>query len=234
MSNETTRKPAPSTKKEIVIAPEKVSCPLGGPVPLVVRYVNRTNGTLSFREPAKTWEVKLLVGRPGAGPAEVPFGRIFVYKSGDLERRTIEDAETIVLQPGGVHEFKYDVGRRWPELFVPGVNLVGIKDESDDAETVFSNKIEVRAAYDKSTFPLLLAIVADEQSTVDSCRFAAYWISRLYPGFEIATGAVTDEQRNENRKRIDLARAWWDAHGKDAETVKRIENLNREVGAAGR
>lgn len=216
-----------SPKKQIIVATEREVYSLGGSIPIIVRYLNRTTSILSFREPAKTWEVKLMVGRRKKEAREVPFGRIFLYKSGDLERRTIEDAETIALKPSDVYEFHYDVGNRWPELFVPGVNVVRIKDLSDDTETISSNELEVRVVYDRSTFPMLLTIASDDRSTVESRRFASYWIGRIFPGFAITTEEPTDTQLKENRRRIAEARAWWDAHSGDPDTLKRIENVNR-------
>lgn len=234
MSNQITEDAGSSAKKAILLAAEQQLRSLGGPVPIMVRYVNRTKGSLSFREPAKTWEVHLLVGRPAEDPKEVPFGRIFSYRKGDLARWTIEDAETITLAPGATYDFKYDLGKRWPELFAPGVNLVRIKDRSDDSETVFSNTLEIRVACDRSTFPYLLAIASDEQSSVDSCRFAAEWIRRLYPGFQLATGEITDSDRTANRKHIGEAQSWWDAHASDAAVLQQIEKLNSEKAAPAR
>lgn len=232
MNNESANRIAPTTKKEIVVATEEITRSLGGSVPVTISYFNRTNGDMSLREPVKTWEVKLLAGRPDEKPAEVPFGRIFYYKSGDLERRTIESAETIELEPGGVYEFEYDVGQRWPELFVPGVNVLRVKDVWDDEETVFSNDIEVNVIYDEFTFPALLAIAENEESTVDSCRFASRWISQIYKDFHLTTEDVTDDQQEENHESIAAARIWWEAHGKDAETLKLVESLNPRTDAA--
>lgn len=215
-----------STKKEIVLAGERDVCLLGGPIPIIVRYINHTTGTVSFRDPTKTWEVKLMVGRRKGDPKVVPFGQIFFSKKGDLERRTIKKAAIISLEPNDVYEFKYDVGHRWPELFVPGVNVIRIKDLSDDAETALSNEFEVRIVYDRSTFPMLLTIAANKESTADSLRFANDWIGLVYPGFSIATENLTDIQRDENRRRTVEAGAWWDAHKTDPETLKRIEDLN--------
>jgi hypothetical protein len=232
MNNESANKIAPTTKKEVVVATEEITRSLGGSVPVTISYFNRTNGDMSLREPAKTWEVKLLSGSLDEKSAEMPFGRIFYYKSGDLERRTIENAETIELEPGGVYEFEYDVGQRWPELFVPGVNVLQVKDVWDDDETVFSNEIEVNVIYDESTFPALLAIAGNEESTVDSCQFASHWISQIYNDFHLATGDITDDQKEENRDSIAAARIWWDAHGNDTETLELIESLNPESDSA--
>jgi hypothetical protein len=223
----------PPAKKKIVLSAEKGVRSLGGQIPIVVRYVNRTGGPLEFREPAKTWEVQLTVCPPGGKPTEVPFGRIFFYRRGHMERRTIEKAETITLKPGGVHQFACDVGRRWPELFAPGVNRLRIKDLTDDAQTLLSNEIEVRVAYDRATFPARLAIAAEEKSSVDSLRFASDWIARLRPGFQLATpsAGVTEAQREENHRRIAATRTWWNADGNHPETLKRIKSLNRKTRA---
>jgi hypothetical protein len=190
---------------------------LGGEIPVTVHYTNRGGGGITFREPAKTKAVHLLVAHLKQEPIEVSLGRVFFYKSGDLERWTAEEAEKISLAPGATYEFSYDPGERWPELFVPGVNLMRIKDLTRDTEAVLSNTLEVKVVYDGTTFPRLLGILSDEKSTVDSRQFAKEWIKRVHPGFDMDRGGVGE------------GRIWWTKHKKDPQTIKRIEELNRET-----
>ena len=200
----------------IELSSEQTVRSLGGTIPLVVKYSNVSREPISFEEPAKTWEVHLLIGQPKETPEEVALGRIFYHKRGDLEYQTAEKAETITLSPGAHYEFACDPGQRWPELFVPGTNLLRIKDLTDADKPVFSNVVEVRVAYDKSTFLKLVEILKDEKATVDSRQFAERWIKRLYPGFDLARGGAFE------------ARTWWTKHENDPQTTKQMEELNRE------
>ena len=188
---------------------------LGGTVPIIVRYSNVGKVPISFDEPAKTWEVHLLIGRPKENPEELALGRIFYHKSGEKEYQTAERAETITLAPGAHYEFAYDPGQKWPEYFVPGTSLLRIKDLTDADKPNFSNIVEVRVAYDKSTFPRLIEILKDEKSTADSKQFAERWIKRLHPGFDAARGGVLEAQ------------TWWTKHENDPQTIKQVEELNR-------
>jgi len=132
-----------------------------------------------------------------------------------MEYQTAERAEIITLSPGARYEFAYDPGQRWPEHFVPGTNLLRIKDLTDADKPNFSNVVEVRVAYDKSTFPRLLEILRDEKATIDSKQFADRWIKRLHPGFDAALGGVFEAQ------------TWWTKHENDPQTIKQMEELNR-------
>lgn len=199
----------------IEISSEQRIRSLGGTVPIVVRYSNVGRIAISFDEPAKTWEVHLLIGRPKEDPEEAALGRIFYQKSGDEEYQTAERAETIALAPSAHYEFTYDPGQRWPEYFTPGTNLLRIKDLTDADKPNYSNVVEVRVAYDKSTFPKLIEILNDEKSTFDSKQFAERWIKRLYAGFDAARGGVFEAQ------------TWWAKHENDPQTIKQMEELNR-------
>jgi hypothetical protein len=188
---------------------------LGGPIPIAAKYSNIGRVPILFKEPAKSWGVHLLIGRAKEEPEEVAFGRIFYHKEDDMEYQTAERAETITLAPGAHYEFTYDPGQRWPEYFVPGTSLLRIKDLTDADNPNFSNIVEVRVAYDKSTFPRLLEILRDEKATIDSKQFAERWIKRLHPGFDAARGGVLEAQ------------TWWTKHENDPQTIKQMEELNR-------
>jgi hypothetical protein len=188
---------------------------LSGPIPIAAKYSNVGRTPILFKEPAKAWEVHLLIGRAKEEPEEVALGRIFYQKEGGMEYQTAERAEIITLSPGARYEFAYDPGQRWPEHFVPGTNLLRIKDLTDADKPNFSNVVEVRVAYDKSTFPRLLEILRDEKATIDSKQFADRWIKRLHPGFDAALGGVFEAQ------------TWWTKHENDPQTIKQMEELNR-------
>jgi hypothetical protein len=202
----------------IALSSQQAVRSLGGTIPVVVRYSNVGRAPISFEEPAKTWEVHLLIGR-AKETEEVALGRIFYHKSGEKEYQTAERAETITLSPGAHYEFTYDPGQRWPEHFAPGTNLLRIKDLTDADKPNFSNVVEIRVAYDKSTFPRLLAILKDEKSTIDSKQFAERWIKRLHSGFDAARGGAFEAQ------------TWWTKHENDPQTIKQMEELNRGAGA---
>jgi hypothetical protein len=224
MSDNLTLGAIPSPKT-ILLDGGRVLRSLGGSIPVTVRYENRGTAVLSFRQPEKTWEVHLLIGARNVAPVEEAIGRIFYSNIGGIVRRTVEDATTITLAPGRTYEFQFDPGQRWPELFVPGVNVLQVKDLSDDAGDILSNAVEIRVVYDAATFPALLAIAGQDNATLDSRQFAAEWIRRVYPDFSsIGEAAASSQQLAE-------AQAWWRSHRNDSEVQRRIEELNRPAGS---
>ncbi len=197
--------PTGSTGKLIELAAPKRVFSLGGPIPIGIRYTNRSGGEIRFRDPKKTWEVQLAIGA-----VDVAFGKILRYQSGSLVDWSVEEAEMIVLAAGGKHSFEYDAGKRWPEHFAPGANRIQVKDLTDDNETVLSNPVEVRVEYSAATFLALLAILEDEAATVDGKVFAEKWVKRVYPGFTTVAGA----------------RAWWEKNGAGPEVKAVLAKIN--------
>ncbi len=197
--------PTGSTKKLIELAAPKRSFSLGESIPIGVRYTNLLSVPMEFRDPKKTWEVQLTVGG-----GDVPFGKILRHHDGVLLSWSVEDADKIVLAPGGKHSFEYDAGKRWPEHFAPGLNRIQVKDLTDDNETVLSNPVEIRVEYSAATFLALLAILEDEAATVDGKVFAEKWVKRVYPGFTTVAGA----------------RAWWEKNGAGPEVKAVLAKIN--------
>lgn len=206
---------------------------LGGPIELSTDYLNISDGPVSFREPAKTWEVQLQVKQnpeqnQDEEKLEAPFGQIFFYKRDDgFERRTIEEAKTINLQPNEKHNFVCDIGTRWPEMFVPGVNLVSVKDLTDDDFPLQSNQVQVQVVYDESTFPTLLALAGDGQTTIDARQFATTWIKKIYPEFELVVKTeLSTWETEDNSKQIERAEKWWQANQNDTNILNQLKILN--------
>lgn len=218
---------ATQQQRQITISVPDRAYEVAGSVPLTVTYTNSGATPVTFREPAKTWEVRLTVTPRGGQRAVVPFGRIFSYTTDTgITRRTIEDAEDIELAPGGKYTFEYDVGARWPELFPPGVHTVTVEDVTDDDQTVESNPVTVRVLLTEGSIASLLAIAASAEATGDSRLFAARWIREFVADFKLSVVDPTEEQRAANARMIDTARAWWAAHRSDAATAAKMKQLN--------
>lgn len=222
-----------ATKRSIQLSAQPDSYPLGGMIPIHVRYQNRSQTTISFREPQKTWSVQMAVGRPNAAPVEVAFGRIGGGTKGGVTRWTVERAETITLGPGATYEFDYDAGQRWPDQFAPGFHVLQIKDMSDDSETVLSNQVDIRVVYDQSTFPALLALASADKATLDVRAFAAKWIAALFPDFHLSP-APDPAHAAAEKEQFAKARAWWSAHGNEPGVGRQISRLNSDAASVPR
>ena len=204
---------------------------VGGSIPLTIVYINRGNDTISFREPAKTWEVMLNVVYADEEKEVVSFGRIFHKKvSGGIERTTIEDAETITLKNNEQYKFSYDISKRWPALFPPGKHLFFVLDRSDDAKTHRSNTVEICVYFDVSSISNLLGIVADKDISLDAGSFAVSWIRKFYPGFTIYLETPTEEQRVINKKIIQEFKTWWKANKNTEHVRNKIAEINTTAG----
>ena len=204
---------APAADRSITFSAPDTPLSLAGPVLIRVRYANRTGRTMEFREPAKTWEVKLSI-RKGPEGIDVPFGQIKRMVSTGKVRRVIEKAETITLQPGASFEFQYDAGARWPERFFLGRQTLQVKDLMQEPE-IESNAVVIRVEYTAASFPLLLAIVESPDRTDEAKGIAAGWIKRLYPGFENTPDSV------------ERAGAWWQLNQGSPAIQSILDKLNR-------
>lgn len=214
------------SNKQINITTLKKQYEAGGSIPIIVTYTNQGSEPISFRDPEKTWEVKLKVINQNAGEKQVPFGRIFFYQGNGFQRTTIEDAKEISLNPGQSHTFNPDIGKRWVELFPPGQLTVRIVDKSDDSETVTSNSIELPIVFTPNSFVSLLNIVPDNDYSLDSRMFAVHWVGQLYPGFRVYLQEPTEAQEAANRRMVQDARNWWATNQQNPEVLKKIAEIN--------
>lgn len=180
---------------------------LGESIPLEVIYANQGSQPLSFRDPARTWEVMLSVVEPGGETKQMSFGRMFHTQVGELSRVTIEDAEQIALAPGGAHRFTEDLWARWPELWQPGRAMLQVIDQSDDAETLRSNALALDVTFSAASVPIMLALARSSTADERARRVAADWLGRLHP-FGPATDAPVDSQIADARA-LDMWEHWW-------------------------
>jgi len=212
--------------KQITISTSRSQYEVGGSIPLNISYLNPGEGKLTFRDPARTWEVKLAVWCQSTGEMQVPFGRKFFYQGENYQRISIEDADEISLNPGQRHTFEPDIGKRWVGLFPPGQLTVRIVDESDDSETVTSNSIELHIIFTPNSFVSLLNIVPDNDYSLDSRMFATHWVGQLYPGFRVYLQEPTEAQEAGNRRMVQDARNWWATNQQNPEVLKKIAEIN--------
>ena len=218
-----------TTKKQILIVTPTERFEVGESIPLTVKYINRTQAPMTFRDPAKTWEVKLAVSDASDVKTEVPFGRKIYYKGENYERISIEDAEDVSLEPDESYAFDCDIGLRWPALFEPGRRTIRVVDYYDDAETVSSDNIFLLMVFSVESIDRLLNMAGNEESSVDARMFAARWIGEFYPEFRIAVENPTEDQEIENRQAIEAAREWWRTNRDTPETVAKIKEINKSA-----
>jgi hypothetical protein len=214
---------------------------LGHPIALRVEFKNEGAVARTFREPARTWELALLVFGP-EGPrasAPAPFGKIFLTNYDGKERRTVEDAAEISLGPGETHTFVEDVGTRWPHLFVPGMRQLQVIDRSD-AGARESNIVSVQVLFAEASMPKLFELAERSTENRDPARqssedglvvttrqFAANWIARIQPGFQLDAAAFDPAAEARNRAAVAQARALWARQEGTPEMLAKVKEINR-------
>jgi hypothetical protein len=215
----------PGTGKQIRIALRQAQFQLGEPILLEVVYVNRGNRPLSFREPARTWEVMLSVEAASGESNQVSFGRLMHYQSGELSRVSIEDAQQIELLPGGEHRFSEELWMRWPELWKPGRTTLHVTDQSHDAETLRSNALAIDISFTFASVGYLLALVRHPTTSEHGRIIASEWLSRLHP-LDPFVAAPTGDQIARNAQTLDAWEHWWMQAREQPEVAAAIAAIN--------
>jgi hypothetical protein len=217
-----------SQTKEIRVSLEQPKVVLGGPIALDAAYVNRSSQKLTFRDPAKTWEVMLSIKLPDGSDQRAHFGRIIRSNAGAVSRQIVEDAEDVELAPGATHQFTEDLWQRWPALIRPGRSVLRVVDRTSDRETITSNAIELFVAFTEESVPRLVRVARDEKGPTETRQVAIEWLARLRPGFSLALDHPTPEQVRANQATLDDFSAWWDANKTSKRSADAIAQINRE------
>jgi hypothetical protein len=225
MSNEALAAPT-AEQRAVYLSAEPKAYPMGGSIPIRVRYQNRGQSSTSFREPKRSWEVKLAIHSHAAAEVSVAFGRILQNTVNGMFKWSVEDAEQVTLMPGESHEFQEDAGKRWPEQFSLGFHNLQVIDVTNDAAPLKSNVVEVRIVYDSTTFPDLLVLGSAKDARPDVVAFAAKWIAALHPEFRVTPPPGAAD--------FTAATSWWAAHGMEPGIQRRIVRLNAEAVSPGR
>ena len=220
--------PQPARDKEIRLSLPRPRAVLGEPLVVEVAYVNRSNAPMSFRDPARTWEVMLSITDSRGEAQRAPFGRIFRQAAGGVSRNVVEDASEIELEPGSEHKFTVDAWNRWPALFHPGRFQLQVIDRSSDVQTFLSNTVELAIAVARESVPLLLKLAADEKAPAEARQAAVEGLARLRPALRIQTDDPTPAQVRKNAAALREFETWW-AENKDSEAV--AETMARINGA---
>jgi hypothetical protein len=212
-------------EKEITISCHEKIYSLGAGIPVKIKYHNGSSREWIFTDPARTPEVKLIVNYKD-DTDQVSFGRYHIMQDDRFRRRVREDAITITLQASAGYEFDYDPGKRWPDIFRPGFNIIYLKDLYIDSETIFSNEIRIDISYDNQTILNLLSILEDEKSSLEARYFAINWIQKLKSDFKFNLRVNNEEKAKENQIYIAHLREWWAIDKTDKIILDMIENLN--------
>jgi hypothetical protein len=228
-----------------ISTPEK-QYQLAHPIKLHVEYTNTASAPVTFREPPRTWEVAIVVMRPGSDAVErqAAFGKTFYTRQGGMERRSIEDADDVTLASGQSYGFTEDVGTRFPHLFEPGNWVIKVTDRSG-AETIESNTLPLHIVIAKESLPRLLDLAekstgpsdpnsmsSEDVTAVTIREFAARFIAEIHPEFELQVPSPDAQTEAQNQAAVARARAWWDRHQDSPETLAKLVELNRASSGA--
>ena len=220
--------PMSTSQKEIRVSLSQPKAVLGGAILLEAEYVNRGGQKLTFRDPAKTWEVMLAIKLPDGSEQRAHFGRIFRRDTGTVSRQVVEDAEEVELAPGAAHKFTEDVWQRWPGLVRPGRSTLRVVDRTSDAHTVTSNAIELLVTFTEESVPRLVELARDEKVPTELRQVAVQWLARLRPGLTLTFEHPTAEQTRANQAALDDFSAWWGANKGGKRTNEAIAQINRD------
>lgn len=234
--------PGPSTRTMAVsihISLEETQFQCGHPIPLRVEFRNDGATATTFRQPERTWELALVVGAPGTEPA--PFGKTFVSNYGGVFRRSIEDADEITLAPGETYAFVEDVGTRWPHLFPPGARQLYLIDRRDSGEVV-SNTVSAQILFAEEALPKLFELLerklpdphaptksSEEALVVTIRQFAADWIGKLVPGFQLDVTPSDAAAEARYQSSLAEARSYWEQHRGSPSVLAKIQEINRQA-----
>lgn len=207
-------------------------------IPLEVVYENIGPDVAVFREPARTWEVALVTSVDHAQERVDPLGKLFYYRDQDKERRSIEDADDVTLQPNQRYPFVEDVGKRFPQSLGPGRVAVRVFDRSYTPALV-SNELTLEVVLGQGSFERLFELAAEapppvdphtqsseDQNALERRRFAASLIEQFYPDLKLELPAPTLSAESKNQASVRAAKAWWSQHQGSAEVVQKLKQLN--------
>ena len=200
---------------------------VGGSIPVKLVYKNNTPAHVTFKEPLKTWETQFRVIRGDALPEDRPFGKMSSYTiSTGIERRTIEAAKPITLDPRQEITFDYDIGARWPELFSPGVVRVRVVDLNGEMWLTGSNELTWRIVFTQESVSHLLAMLDHAQSTPDSKQFAVRWLRTLNADFSFNLEDDSATAAQANKTALKNFRKWWATHRDSDNVAKQLAANN--------
>jgi hypothetical protein len=201
---------------------------VGGAIPVKILYRNISPVRVEFKEPPKTWEMRFRVVRGETSPEDRPFGRMSSYTtSTGIERRTVEAAKLIRLDPRQEATFDDDIGTRWPELFSPGVVRVRVVDLHDELWRTASNQLTWRIVFKLESVDHLLAILANVKSTSDAKQFAMKWLITLKPNFHFDVERDDAATTHANVIALDNYRKWWTEIRNSDSVAKQLAAINR-------
>jgi len=220
--------------KTISISIEKEDYYMGEEINLSVKYKNETKSTIKFKDPIKTWEVSLRTVNSDDNVEDVHFGKIFYTKiREDFVRATIEEADTVELDPGGEYQFTDNIAKRWPEVFIPGYFTLQVMDETNDDMTIYSNQLKIKILFSEDSPPALLNIAADTERTSFYRRWAMEWLQKIYPDFILKLPAEDEDEppsendENFNMQQVDHFKKWWAEKRNTKQVRVKIENINK-------
>lgn len=217
---------ADSKIQGITLKADAAEFTVGGPIPVTIVYRNDTAAPVTFREPLKDWETQLRVTRGDATPQDRPFGRIETYTTPEgIERKVIEESDSLTLAPKRELVLAADLGACWPELFAPGVVRVRVIDLHNDGWRTQSNELTWTIRFTPDSVDRLLVVLTDAAASVDAHAFAARCFGALNASIRFEVERTDAAQINTPAAKN--YRAWWDANRGSAAVAQRIAELNR-------
>lgn len=202
--------------KEIIIALEKKTFSLGEPMGLAVVYRNISEAPLSFPDPARTWSVGLQVTAPDGTVQHIRFGKKMRHRTANgAEVTTLEQVDTIALEPGTEHRFLFSLSDRCPDVLPPGTHTLAVVDSTDDKGDVSSNRLTITIQFTEASVPLLLDVLATSTNSLFRREWAALWLKELNPdvasqiAWDTDSDTLQEEDEHVIRNEVDQYRMWW-------------------------
>lgn len=219
---------AEQSSQGITLSADATEFVVGGSIPVKLAYLNTTPNPVTFKEPLKTWEVQFRAARNATPEEDRPFGKMSSYTTpGGVERRTVEAAKSVTLDPGKHVAYEYDVGARWPELFSPGQVRVSVIDLHGEPWRAASNELTWKVVFTAESVDHLLAILGSAKSTADAKHFAVYWLHTLNADFQFNLEHEDATAKKANQSALRKFKKWWGANRDSDAVAKQLAANNR-------
>ena len=220
------------TDKTIVLQCSKEAFALGEQIDIEVLYENNSSNPVTFRDPAKTWEVMLEVfNLSDSSTQRLPFGKIITKTNKfGIQSEAQEPADDITIKPKEVYQFTAPIYAQHLNIFSPNMYRMKVIDRTNDSVTLTSNELELTVEATNNSFKLLIAICSDENQSIDNREFSVSWLREFYPDFEYTVENPTKKQQSFNNKMINDVTVWWETAKDSPDLAKTIIAINTQAG----
>jgi len=199
-------------ENSMLIKFKKTSFYFGESVPVEIDYWNRGPDKITIANPAKSFEIYMhVLDSTTLEDLNYTMGRIEVTvmdKAGDQYAKSVPPQEVIAIAPDSFTSFSTDPNER---LYLHPGNFICYLTEGEKE----SNRVSISVKYQRESVVPLIQIARDSSMIYGRREWAADWLKKIYPGFQLDLpyDEDTPEVKKEKEKQITVKVAeflsWW-------------------------